>query len=277
MHPQAEAVALPVALLVGGAVDHLALAREPDVRGQSVAATRGSRSRRDQLRERARAASARAPVRGVSIRSIVAELIAAGSASAPTLLALALVRGRSSQRTSSGVAALGERDLDRVEVARQHGRAGTRPAPRRAARSAGSGSRSGSSASIVTSASRATVGRLCRRSSVRSRRLARAPPRRTSPRGSAGRHRGRRRGASRSALVSPEITSLRPGRGGPSTCSGLDAPDRLAPLQAAELGPGCQPQPDRGLRIERSRALVLVEHVAERGERDGSTGTGAIL
>ena len=50
--------------------------------------------------------------------------------------------------------------------------------------------------------------------------------------------------------VSPEITIRRPRRGSPITCSGLHAVDGLAALEAAEVGAGLDPEPRGRLGVE---------------------------
>ena len=70
---------------------------------------------------------------------------------------------------------------------------------------------------------------------------------------------------------------LAPRARGPEHLLRRDAPDRLAVLEAPELGAGDDPEGGGGLRIELPGPLVLEDHVPERRPPRCATGTGAIV
>ena len=97
----------------------------------------------------------------------------------------------------------------------------------------------------------------------------RAPPRRTWPRGQhVGPVGGEPQGLARPGVAREDELAARTGRA--QHLLGRDAADRLAPLDAAELGTrSSSAEPDRRLGVEHARSLVLVQHVAERGAAVG--------
>ena len=74
--------------------------------------------------------------------------------------------------------------------------------------------------------------------------------------------------------VSPVTTTRRPARATPMTCCGMDAPTRLAALQAPEVRPRRDSETLGELGIETAGPVVLDQRVAERGRRGGGPRTG---
>ena len=171
------------------------------------------------------------------------------------------------------LAPLGERHLDRVEVARD-----VRVA-RTTARASSRSSRAGVAAREVRQREQPDLGlarelgRLARRCCARSRARARPPPRRTSPRARARRRScaATRERLARRGVAGDHDLAARP-RSGPITCSGAHAVDGLAALQAPEVGPGRDAELLGELGVEAARARVLDERVAEGAAPRWRTG-----
>ena len=165
-------------------------------------------------------------------------------------------RSRAPLRTSCGSPRSGKGSSMTSKSRGAIASARTPPWPRRGPRPRGSGRRCGPGRGASRPASR-RPRRPGRRSSGRFRQRAGPPPRRSSRRGPAARRPRRPSRSPWQGAVSPVITTVRPGRGSPITCSGATGPPSprrsRPPAARPKSGPSRHPEPLRRLGVEAAR------------------------